>query len=265
MNGTFRHIALLIDADNVSAAHIDSVLTELARSGRTTVRRMYGDWTSTQLSAWKEVSSKHALQPIQQFAHTTGKNSTDSALIIDAMDLLHQTAHDAFAIVSSDSDFTRLASRLRESGAHVFGFGERKTPGAFREACDTFKYFDALQVDVASPTPEPVKSATEGSPKVSPSPQPPQRKTGKQLRSDALLMNLIRQGIKASSDEDGWANLSTIGSWIQKNSTDFDSRNWGYAKLSELIKAIGTSQFEMKLRGSTNGPKVLKVRVPAEK
>lgn len=260
MQKTFRHIALLIDADNVSAKHIERVLAELTSSGRTTVRRMYGDWTSTHLSAWKDIANTHSLQPVQQFAYTTGKNSTDSALIIDAMDLLHQARHDAFAIVSSDSDFTRLASRLRESGANVFGFGERKTPEAFRAACDTFKYFDALEVDVVDSAPTKPKDAL-----TLPDTSPPSRKTGKQLRGDTRLMNLIRQGINASSDDDGWANLGTVGSWIQQNSADFDPRNWGYAKLSGLIREIGESQIELKQQNQSNGAQTLMVRIPVKK
>jgi len=138
MTQTSSRIAVLIDSDNVSAAHVSHVLAELARYGTTSVRRMYGDWTSDRLRGWKEAANEHSIQPIQQFSYTTGKNSTDSALIIDAMDLLHQNHLDGFAIVSSDSDFTRLAARLRESGAQVYGFGERKTPPPFVNACDTF-------------------------------------------------------------------------------------------------------------------------------
>lgn len=259
MQKTFRHIALLIDADNVSAKHIEHVLTELTNSGRTTVRRIYGDWTSRHLSAWKDIANEYSLQPVQQFAYTSGKNSTDSALIIDAMDLLHQARHDAFAIVSSDSDFTRLASRLRESGAHVFGFGERKTPEAFRAACDTFKYFDALEVDVVDSAPTKPKDAL-----TLPDTSPPSRKTGKQLRGDTRLMNLIRQGINASSDDDGWANLGTVGSWIQQNSADFDPRNWGYAKLSGLIREIGETHFELKKVALANGAQTLVLRIPTK-
>lgn len=254
---TSSRIAVLIDSDNVSAAHVSNVLAELAKYGTTSVRRMYGDWTSDLLRGWKDAANEHAIQPIQQFSYTTGKNSTDSALIIDAMDLLHQNNLDAFAIVSSDSDFTRLAARLRESGAQVFGFGERKTPQPFVKACDTFTYFDVLRVAEG-------QSETEGRPKAGPAvaKETAASRTKKQLRGDAKLVNLLRAGISAGADDDGWANLGEVGSTVRKQSPDFDSRNWGYSKLGELLEAIGL--FELKRVAGAGGTN-LQVRMPPKK
>jgi hypothetical protein len=196
---------------------------------------MYGDWTSAHLRGWKDHINEHSVQPIQQFAYTTGKNSTDSALIIDAMDLLHQDRFDDFALVSSDSDFTRLAARLRESGARVFGFGERKTPKSFVNACDLFIYFDVLHVDEAAVID--TREITEGLPdghKTLQAVSPPQRATTKELRA----------AIASGADDDGWAQLSVVGSTIQKQSPDFDARNWGYAKLGDLIEAVGLFKID---------------------
>lgn len=249
-------IAMLIDSDNVSPTHLASVLDELALHGTTSIRRMYGDWTSDQLKSWKEAANEHSVQPVQQFSYTTGKNATDSALIIDAMDLLHQNRLDAFAIVSSDSDFTRLAARLRESGAHVFGFGERKTPKPFVNACDTFIYFDALQV---SGLVDDEPNTARGDAK---SPEPtsvPARIPQATLRQDTRLMNLLRSGIAAETGDDGWASLSRVGATIRKKSPDFDSRNWGYSKLSDMLEAVGL--FELKRIVESRGAIILKVRV----
>lgn len=251
-------IALLIDSDNVSAEHIENILNELTRHGTTSVRRMYGDWTTERLRGWKHAANEHSIQPIQQFSYTTGKNATDSALIIDAMDLLHQNRLDAFAIVSSDSDFTRLAARLRESGARVFGFGQRKTPTPFVNACDTFTYLEVLKLESASP------EAGSSSDPVSKTTTPAQKKQNtKELRGDSKLMNLLRAGITANEDDDGWANLGAVGSSLQKRSPDFDSRNWGYAKLSELIEAVGLFDLERVVGPSGNAS--LQVRIPAKK
>lgn len=213
-------IAVLVDADNVSHARMGAVLAEVARFGTASVKRVYGDWTKPSLSSWKPVASEHVIQPIQQFANTVGKNATDSALIIDAMDLLYTSRFDAFCIVSSDSDFTRLASRIREEGVAVYGFGERKTPEAFRNACDRFIYLDVLE----EPT---VDDAPAARTRVAPA----------KLRSDTKLIAGLRQSIVTASDDDGWANLSAVGVLMRKQQPDFDSRNWGYAKLSDLVSA----------------------------
>lgn len=213
-------IAVLVDADNVSHARMGAVLAEVARFGTASVKRVYGDWTKPSLSSWKTAASEHVIQPIQQFANTVGKNATDSALIIDAMDLLYTSRFDAFCIVSSDSDFTRLASRIREEGVAVYGFGERKTPEAFRNACDRFIYLDVLE----EPT---VDDAPAAHTRVAPA----------KLRSDTKLIAGLRQSIVTASDDDGWANLSAVGVLMRKQQPDFDSRNWGYAKLSDLVSA----------------------------
>jgi uncharacterized LabA/DUF88 family protein len=228
-------LAVLIDADNAQAAFIDDLLAEVAKYGVATVKRIYGDWTSPQLGRWKDVLHLHAINPVQQFAYTKGKNATDSAMIIDAMDLLYTGRFDGFCLVTSDSDFTRLASRLRESGVTVFGFGERKTPAPFVAACDRFVYVDVL----SSPGEEAEKS----------SPTVPSRPSAKELRGDTRLMNLMRKAIESASDDDGWAPLSVVGNHIAKQAPDFDPRNWRYAKLVDLVTAIGT--FEVQRDGKT--------------
>lgn len=213
-------LAVLVDADNVPPSKIGAVLTEVARFGTASVKRVYGDWTKPNLSSWKPVASEHVIQPMQQFANTVGKNATDSALIIDAMDLLYTRRFHGFCIVSSDSDFTRLASRIREEGVTVYGFGERKTPEAFRNACDRFTYLDVLD--------EPAAESTTTAPKR----VPPQ-----ELRGDTKLVSGLRTSVTTASGEDGWANLSAVGVLMRKQHPDFDSRNWGYAKLSDLVRA----------------------------
>ncbi|GAA4375018.1 NYN domain-containing protein [Agromyces bauzanensis] len=222
-------LAVLVDADNVPPSKIGAVLTEVARFGTASVKRVYGDWTKPNLSSWKLVASEHVIQPMQQFANTIGKNATDSALIIDAMDLLYTRRFHGFCIVSSDSDFTRLASRIREEGVTVYGFGERKTPEAFRNACDRFTYLDVLDEPAAESTPAALTRV--------PAPK---------LRSDTKLVSGLRTGVTTASGEDGWANLATVGQLMRKQQPDFDSRNWGYAKLSDLMRA--TELFVVEIR-----------------
>ena len=222
------HLAVLIDADNVSHARVPALLAEVASLGRATVRRMYADWTEDRNRSWKDAANEHSIQPIQQFGYTVGKNATDSAMIIDAMDLLYTGRFNGFCLVSSDSDFTKLASRLRESGVTVYGFGERKTPQAFVKACDRFFYMDVL----SAPTDEPESPGTEARP------------ASRTLRQDTKLLNLLRAAIQAGSDEDGWAHLAQVGSYIAKQEPDFDSRNWKYAKLVDLVTAIGLFDIE---------------------
>ena len=212
-------LAVLIDADNVSPTKIGAVLAEIASIGTASVKRIYGDWTRPQLSTWKS-ASEHVIQPIQQFANTVGKNATDSALIIDAMDLLYTARFQGFCIVSSDSDFTRLAARIREEGITVYGFGEKKTPEAFRNACDRFTYLEVLDEPTAERASEVIAAVPQG-----------------RLRGDTKLISGLRTSITAASDEDGWANLAAVGGLLRKQQPDFDSRNWGYAKLSELVRA----------------------------
>lgn len=227
-------LAVLIDADNARPAIVEGLLAEIAKYGTAHVKRIYGDWTKPDLNGWKEALLRHSIQPIQQFRYTVGKNATDSAMIIDAMDLLYSERFDGFCIVSSDSDFTRLASRIRESGHTVYGFGEHKTPEPFRTACDKFIYTEVL---VKASEAEPTAGV--------------KRRSAKELRSDAQLMNLLRNAIEAASDDSGWAGLGAIGSIINKQSPDFDSRNYGYAKLSGLVNGIGL--FETEERQIGNG------------
>ncbi|EIL97892.1 Maebl [Rhodanobacter thiooxydans] len=227
-------LAVLIDADNARPAIVEGLLAEVAKYGTAHVKRIYGDWTKPDLNGWKEVLLRHSIQPIQQFRYTVGKNATDSAMIIDAMDLLYAGRFDGFCIVSSDSDFTRLASRIRESGQTVYGFGEKKTPEPFRTACDKFIYTEVL-----AGTAEAETAAA------------PKPRSAKELRGDTRLMNLLRGALEAASDDTGWASLGTIGNIISKQSPDFDSRNYGYAKLSGLIKGIGL--FETEERQIGNG------------
>lgn len=228
-----RRLAVLIDADNAQASVIDGLLEEVATYGTAQVKRIYGDWTRPNLAAWKDVLLSHSIQPRQQFAYTKGKNATDAAMVIDAMDLLHSGRFDGFCLVSSDSDFTPLAARIRESGLKVYGFGEQKTPDAFVAACDKFVFTELL------------KDETPGA-------APPRRLSGKELRGDAKLVSLLRKAVEDAADDDGWAELSSVGNTINKRSPQFDQRNYGYAKLRELIKA--TSLFEIEGRSLGEGP-----------
>ena len=216
-------LAVLIDADNADASIIEPLLAEISKFGVASVKRIYGDWTTPQLGSWKSVLLTHSIQPIQQFAYTARKNSTDSAMIIDAMDLLHTGTFDGFCIVSSDSDFTRLASRLRESGKRVVGFGEQKTPDPFVQACDQFVYTEIFR---ASPQGDGGEAPTR-------------KKSEGELRQDARLVNLFRTAIDAASGESGWAGLGAVANLIVKQAPDFDPRNYGYTKLSDLAEAIG--------------------------
>ena len=218
-------LAVLIDADNANPAIVEGLLAEIAKLGFASVKRIYGDWTTPKLSQWKTVLLEHSIQPIQQFAYTTGKNATDSAMIIDAMDLLYSGTFDGFCLVSSDSDFTRLASRIRESGKSVYGFGEQKTPRPFVTACDRFIYTEVFSTS----------STTEQSVK---------RKSSNELRQDTKLLNLLRSAIESASDENGWANLAPVGYNIIKQAPDFDPRNYGYTKLSDLVTAIDLFKTE---------------------
>jgi len=220
-------LAVLIDGDNTTPTIIEPLLAEIAKYGSATVKRVYGDWTTPHLRGWKEAINAHAIQPVQQFAYTTGKNATDSALIIDAMDLLYSGNLDGFCLVSSDSDFTKLASRLRESGKTVYGFGESRTPHSLVAACDRFIYLDVLRAVEKPRQPSEEELA------------PPVRRSTGELRGDAKLVKLLRDGIDAASDDDGWANLGGVGSHVAKQAPDFDARNWGYAKLVDLVTALG--------------------------
>lgn len=256
-------LAVLIDADNTFKVIdiIDELFEEISKFGDASVRRIYGDWTSNQMNRWKEILPKHAIQPIQQYANTKGKNATDSALIIDAMDLLYTAPLDGFCIVSSDSDFTRLAIRFRESGKLVYGFGEEKTPESLRAACNEFKYFEILSQNKIIDTAANIPVATEetsnkarstsrkkAEKSAAPSPEPQTiagiRKSSHELAMDAKLVSLIRSAIDALSDEDGFAHMGEVKKHIVKNFSAFDSRNYGYAKFSDLIKTIGLFEVD---------------------
>lgn len=214
-----KKLVVLIDADNASPNIVDPLLQEVAKFGIATVKRVYGDWTGIHLKGWKDILLTHAIQPIQQFGYTVGKNSTDSAMIIDAMDLLYTKTFDGFCLVSSDSDFTRLASRIREAGLTVYGFGERKTPKPFISACDKFIFTDILKSEDMD--------AQE---------KPPKRLISNELRGNTTLVNLLRNAVAATMDESGWAYLGVVGQHIANHAPEFDSRNYGYSKFAELIR-----------------------------
>ncbi|MBH5329840.1 NYN domain-containing protein [Eikenella sp. S3360] len=223
-NDQQARLAVLIDADNAPADIIDRLLEEIAKYGIASVKRIYGDW-SHGLSKWKAALLPHAIIPVQQFAYTKGKNATDMALVIDAMDLLYSGNFDGFCIVSSDSDFTRLASRLRESGLTVYGFGEKKTPTAFRKACDKFVYTEIF-------LPEKQRANKERSNGKTPAP------AAEEANNTPDALPLLKRAVRENADDLGWANLGPIGSYINKTNPDFDSRLYGYGKLSDLIKSF---------------------------
>lgn len=233
-----KKIAVLIDADNVSHKYIKFILDEIATHGIPTYKRIYGDWTSTQHAAWKEVLLDNSIMPIQQYSYTTGKNATDSALIIDAMDILYSRNVDGFCIVSSDSDFTRLAARLREEGMLVIGMGEQKTPKAFISACERFKYLEALSGQPG----EEVEEAQEA-----PAPKRPPRAKEKELKN---LTKAIRKIITEVSDEDGWAYMGDVGNMLAKRFPDFDTRNYGFSKLTPFLSSL--KGFELDSRRTSN-------------
>jgi uncharacterized LabA/DUF88 family protein len=211
-------LAVLIDADNATASLSTELLEEIAKYGTPTIKRAYGDWTTQQLVRWKEEFLRQAIQPVQQFAYTRGKNATDSALIIDAMDLLYAGNVEGFVIVSSDSDFTRLATRLRESGMTVYGLGRRNTPAPFVAACDRFIYLDLLSTEPQEPA--------HGEPEDhEPAASPPD------------LERILSTAVAGTSKDDGWSNLSEVGSFLTKSHTAFDPRDYGHTKLGELVRA----------------------------
>lgn len=234
-------LAVLIDADNAQPSNAATLLAEIAKYGTAHVKRAYGDWTGTSLKGWKEHLLALSIQPIQQFAYTSGKNATDAAMVIDAMDLLYSGRFEGFCIVSSDSDFTRLAARIRESGLIVYGFGERKTPKPFVAACDKFVYTENLAFAEEGAFPdEIVPSAVE---------KPTAKIAATKLRGDAKLVNLLRNAVEAASDEDGWAGLSGVGHILTNQQPDFDSRTYGYPKLSNLVTATGLFDVDRRSTG----------------
>lgn len=245
-----KQLAVLIDADNASAEIVEGLFEEVAKYGVASVKRIYGDWTGPQLGGWKKTLLDHSIQPIQQFAYTSGKNATDSALIIDAMDLLYTRRFDGFCLVSSDSDFTRLAARLREEGLEVIGFGEQKTPKPFVKACDKFIYTELLRA-------EPVQAESAPVPTVGESAGTTVQKTAAPAAPPVPVkqkapVDFLAKVIEDNSDEDGWIHLGALGQNLSKLRPDFDSRLYGHAKLSGLIKAYH-QRFELEERGGSNG------------
>lgn len=240
-----QKLAVLIDADNAQPGNVNALLAEIANYGTASVKRIYGDWTGPYLRSWKDVLLEYSIQPIQQFAYTRGKNATDSAMIIDAMDLLYSDAFDGFCIVSSDSDFTKLASRIREAGLSVYGFGEKKTPLPFVAACDKFIYTEVLQA-----------SGSED--------ESLKEKTTSELKQDTKLVSSLRKAVDASSDESGWAQLGPVGSHLNNQASNFDPRNYGYVKLGALVKA--TKLFDIEERPLANGrSKALYIRAKVQR
>ncbi|MDF1645068.1 MAG: NYN domain-containing protein [Pseudomonadales bacterium] len=231
-----KRIALLIDCDNVSHNSIEGVLEELAKYGMVNVRHAHGDWKNPSLSGWIDRLHPHAIRPMQQFAYTKGKNATDSAMIIDAMDLLYSKSVDAFALMTSDSDFTPLVLRILESGLPVYGFGEKKTPQPFVDACSPFIYTENLVVEQEEKNDKPQQSASK-------------KKTKSELRKDTLLVKLLRTAVEQTSEDDGWAHMSRVGHYISNNSS-FSSINYGYKKLGDLIRASELFEVEMRNDGS---------------
>jgi len=241
-----KKLAVLIDADNTPSSIIKELLDEVAKYGVASVKRIYGNWTSPQLQGWKDTLLSYSIQPVQQFNYTSGKNATDSAMIIDAMDLLYTHKFDGFCLVSSDSDFTRLAMRIRESGLTVYGFGRNTTPKPFIEACDRFIFTEIIQSEITE-LPKPDQQAAIAKPQ-------------KDIREDKTLRNLLLSTVEDSSDDQGWASLSLVTQNIQKKSSEFDPRNYGYKKMLELIKA--TELFEIDPRPTPDsGVKLIYIKI----
>jgi uncharacterized LabA/DUF88 family protein len=221
------NIAVLIDGENIPSAHVQEMMEEIAKYGNPTIKRIYGDWTKPRLSKWKNVLLENAITPIQQYSYTSGKNASDSAMIIDAMDLLYSEKVNGFCLVSSDSDFTKLATRLREAGMKVIGIGEKKTPNPFIVACDKFIYIEIIANKA----------------------QKKENKDSSKNSVDKITkreIKLIQNSISDLSDDDGWAFLGDVGGLIQKKQPNFDSRNYGFEKLTPLIKSIGSFEIEQR-------------------
>lgn len=246
---TDQKLAVLIDADNVPYKNVKEMLEEISRIGTPTIKRIYADWTKPTVSGWKNVLLENAITPIQQYSYTTGKNSSDSALIIDAMDILYAEKVNGFCIVSSDSDFTRLATRLREAGMMVIGFGEKKTPKPFISACDKFIYLEILNDTEES---ENSNSTEEPENTVAKKTQKQKRKKEPLSKVDARTIKLITESVNDLGDEDGWTFLGNLGSFIIKKKPDFDPRNFGFPKLLPLIKSIGKIEIDERETGLNN-------------
>jgi uncharacterized LabA/DUF88 family protein len=242
MQNNDLRFAVLIDADNVPSANLKEMLEEIAKYGTPTFKRIYGDWTKPHVNRWKDLLLENAITPIQQYSYTQGKNATDSAMIIDAMDILYTGKVDGFCIISSDSDFTRLALRLREAGMRVIGMGQKKTPSPFIAACDKFIYIEILKQRSAKPAGEPVKAEEE---------IPAEAEVIKEV--DTTLIKLISSTVTDLADEEGWAFLGEIGNMLLKKQPDFDARNYGYKKLVLLLKSTGAFDVDERLSDKDNG------------
>lgn len=264
-----RRLAVLIDADNAQASVIEGLLAEVAKYGLASVKRIYGDFTCQQQAQWKKVLLKHSISPVQQFAYTSGKNATDSALIIDAMDLMYTGRFDGMCLVSSDSDFTRLAQRLREAGLTVYGFGEHKTPDPFVQACDKFIYTEVLRAEapepaVAAPA-KPAQKTAENKPAAAkatasaPQPAVAPASASSKAAPQPVPIDLLRQAIEEASDDEGWAHLGAMGGYLNKIKPNFDPRLYGQKKLSDLLRKQ-PKHFSVVERETAPGVKALFVR-----
>ncbi|MBL7789563.1 MAG: NYN domain-containing protein [Chitinophagales bacterium] len=237
---TDEKLAVLIDADNVPYTNVKEMLEEIAKNGTPTIKRIYADWTKPTVSGWKNILLENAIAPVQQYSYTTGKNSSDSALIIDAMDILYSGKVDGFCIVSSDSDFTRLATRLREAGMKVIGFGEKKTPQPFIAACNKFIYIEILKAEKTEPA---VASKSDKKEKIKKEPL---------NKVNTETIKLIKQSVNDLADESGWTFLGELGNYILRRRPDFDPRNFGFPKLLPLIKSIPSFEIDVRETGMQN-------------
>ena len=242
-NTSELRFAVLIDAENIPYKNIRGILAEVAKYGTPTLKRIYGDWTNSSLSGWKNYLLENAITPIQQYSYTSGKNSSDSALIIDAMDILYSEKVDGFCIVSSDSDFTRLATRLREAGMKVIGIGERKTPSAFIAACDKFIYIEIINA--------PVKNGEQFTNELHKDDLVEQEHKGSSLDIGNDIIRLISDSVNDVADDNGWAFLADVGNLISKKQPDFDARNYGFSKLTPLVKSLKCFQIEERESGNS--------------
>lgn len=241
-------LAVLIDADNAPRTAMKAVMAEIAVYGTPTVKRIYGDWTTPNMSTWKPILLENAITPIQQYSYTTGKNSTDSAMIIDAMDLLYNNQCDGFVLVSSDSDFTRLATRLREAGKKVIGMGERKTPEPFIVACDKFIYIEVIRAATAAGV-----IADEAWDAAKPTAKPKRRESETTVTAQGVpqaVIDLIADSLSMIADEDGFAFMGELGNLLLRKQPDFDPRNYGFQKLTQLVKSL--DRFEIDARPTSN-------------
>jgi len=239
---------MLIDGDNAQPSLLEQMIAEAGKYGLITIRRIYGDWTTTNMNSWKESLNIHAIQPVQQFRYTVGKNATDSSMIIDAMDILYEGTVNGFCLVSSDSDYTRLATRIREKGLFVMGIGKQTTPKAFVNACEVFVYTEILLPDADTKVPP------RGS-------ERRKKRTTKVGQPDPLPF--LRNAVNIALQEDGWAFLGTIGNHLRQSDPGFDARNYGYKQLSQLFKAY-SKEFELREESTKGGPTLIYVRSQTE-